>query len=86
MNPYAKVAYINLGDGDIIVERKVLSSSEVNKVKYHTVKDGETLQSIAFQYFGDSGYWGDIADINNILFPFEELYSGMQILIPDYKA
>lgn len=81
MNPYSTVAYINLGDGDIWVERKPYSS-DISELVYHTVKEGETIQSIAFQYYGDSGRWADICDVNTILNPFEELKGGMQLLIP----
>jgi len=83
MNPYSKVAYINLGDGDIWVERAINTGSTSNgNLRYHTVKEGETIQSIAFQYYGDSGRWADIADVNPIMNPFEDLYAGLQLIIP----
>lgn len=83
MNPYSTVAYINLGDGDIWVERKRFSGSSSNGAyRYHTVLEGETIQSIAFQYYGDSGRWADIADVNPILNPFEDLRAGLQLIIP----
>lgn len=49
----------------------------------HTVLEGETLQSIAFRYYGDSGKWGDIATFNGIINPFDlETYTVLQI--PNY--
>lgn len=50
----------------------------------HTVKDGETLQNIAYRYYGDSGKWYLIAEANKILNPFKELESGTLIRIPVY--
>lgn len=49
---------------------------------YHTVKDGETLQSLSYQYYGDSGYWGLICRANKILNPFTEIRPGQRLLIP----
>lgn len=49
---------------------------------YHTIKEGETLQSIAYQYYGDSGYWGLISRANKILNPFTEVIPGQRLLIP----
>lgn len=37
----------------------------------HILKEGETLQSVAFQYYGDSGYWHRIVAFNHIINPFE---------------
>jgi nucleoid-associated protein YgaU len=49
----------------------------------HTLLEGETLQSVAFRYYGDSGLWADIADANNIIDPFTEVYRGKQLIIPN---
>lgn len=80
MNPYSTYRLIDLGQGDVFLERPPLEASR-DKV-YHTILPGETIQSIAYKYYGDSGKWADICDMNNILFPFEELEEGMQLLIP----
>lgn len=55
----------------------ILSDSGVS----HTVVEGETLQSIAFRYYRDSGRWGDIATFNEIIDP-TELNSGTVLQIP----
>lgn len=80
MNPYSTYRIIQLSDTDIFLERSPLRASR-DKI-YHTVLQGETIQSIAYKYYGDSGKWADICDMNNILFPFEELKPDMQLLIP----
>lgn len=38
--------------------------------KVHIVKEGETFQSIAYQYYRDSGYWYRIVAYNKIINPF----------------
>lgn len=70
------------GSGDIIIEREAYVMPSLTPSAVHTVMEGDTLQSIAFQYYGDSGNWVAIADINNIGFQYRELEEGMQIVIP----
>lgn len=79
-NPYSNSVAILFDNGDIILERQI--QKKINNTLVHTVKEGETIQSIAFQYYGDSGYWVYICDVNNIFNPFVELEEGMQIYIP----
>lgn len=51
--------------------------------KLYTVKDdSETLQSIAAKFYGDSGKWYIIADVNKICNPFKEVYPGLILKIP----
>lgn len=68
-------------DGEYSLERidktNLLKASDVT----HAVIEGETLQSIAHKYYGDSGRWGDIASINEIIDPFD-ITSGMNLIIP----
>ena len=73
MNPYSGGYIIDFGDGDMILEKP----RTVN-----TTLEGETLQNIAFRYYGDSGYWTIIAEANNLFFPLRELEDGMEIIIP----
>lgn len=81
-SPYDDSFVLKYPDGDISVERNV--SPIYNDYVVHTVLEGETIQSIAFKYYGDSGLWGVIADANDILNPFEDLHSDMEIIIPNY--
>ena len=72
---------LNYPDGEYSLERLdityLLKASDVT----HTVIEGETLQSIAFKYYKDSGRWGDIATINEIVDPFD-IAPGMNLIIP----
>lgn len=82
-DPYTGGVTIDLGEGEVQVERSPLQPTYLNKFKaIHTVLEGETIQSIAFQYYGDSGYWMNICDVNSIYDPFEELKPGMELFIP----
>lgn len=83
-DPYGTSSVVyDLGDGDISLERvpKQVSITSTN-ITMHTVKEGETLQGIAFQYYGDSGRWVEIADLNSIYFSFRDLKVGMKLIIP----
>lgn len=80
-NPYKDAYIIDYKDGDVSLERipyTVLNSN----LTVHTVLPGETIQSIAYKYYGDSGLWYRIADINSIYNPFVEIQEGVQLYIP----
>lgn len=82
-DPYSNGFVVDLEDGDIMVERVPAQPTQLSNPKaVHTVLEGETIQSIAFQYYGDSGYWPVIADVNSIYNPFTDLKPNMQLYIP----
>lgn len=82
-NPYSNAYIINYNDGDTSLERREFTSQLTNgNSVVHTVKEGETIQSIAFQYYGSSSLWYKIADVNSIYNPFTELKEGLQLYIP----
>ena len=67
-------------DGESSVERVDKTYSLKSSNRSHTVLEGETLQSISFRYYGDSGRWGDIATFNGIIDPFSlEVGDSLQI-------
>lgn len=74
---------VQFDDGDIILERHSMALNPGQNFRAeHTVLEGETLASIANQYYGDSGYWVMIADVNSIYEPLNDLKPGMLLLIP----
>lgn len=80
-NLYTDAYIIDYKDGDVSLER--ISFTKLGSTdKVHTVKAGETLQSIAYRYYGNSGLWYRIADVNSIYNPFTEVVEGMQLYIP----
>lgn len=83
---YKNAYALNYGDGDYSLEAPIPSVPSSSNDIQHTVKDGETLQNIAFRYYGDSGKWYIIAEANGILNPFKELESGILIRIPSYGS
>lgn len=85
-SPYKNAYALNYGDGDYSLEAPIPSVPSSSNDIQHTVKDGETLQNIAFRYYGDSGKWYIIAEANGILNSFKELESGTLIRIPSYGS
>lgn len=85
-SPYNQAYVLNYGDGDYSLEAVQASVPSSSDDLQHTVKDGETLQNIAYRYYGDSGKWYLIAEANGILNPFKELESGTIIKIPVYAG
>ena len=81
-SPYENSYGLKYKDGDVSLERREEQYEITSKSFFHTVLEGETIQSIAFQYYGDSGKWYRIAYVNSIYNPFTELEAGMEILIP----
>lgn len=81
-SPYDNAYAVKYKEGDYSLEtrppRICISPDDVQ----HTVLEGETLQNIAFRYYGDSGKWYIIAEANNIMNPFEELHDGQILTIP----
>ena len=83
-SPYNNAYALKYNDGDYSLEAKPPVVPESSNDIQHTVKDGETLQNIAFRYYGDSGKWYLIAEANNILNPFQELEPYQILRIPMY--
>lgn len=81
-SPYSDAYILDYKDGDISLERHIPVFNNTSSTTVHTVIEGETLQSIAFRYYGDSGKWSKIADINGIFFPPRDLEVGSNIIIP----
>lgn len=80
-SPFSEANVINYGDGEFSLEGNFPNLISLAP-KTHTIREGETLASISYQYYGDSGYWGKIANYNNIINPFKEVIPGKQIMIP----
>lgn len=71
-------------DDDVtILVREPREYVESSNDRVHTVRQGETWQSIAFDKYGNSKYWHYITDINEIFNPFDDLPVGSSIIIPD---
>lgn len=82
VSPYTNCYAIDTEDGDLYVERRTFKRIPSDESIVHSVKEGETLQNIAFQYYGNSGYWGIIGDANNIYDAFNDIPAGTELIIP----
>ena len=83
-SPYDSGYIVHYPEGDYSLERNTPTIINSPSDKIHTLKEGETLQNIAYQQYGDSGKWYIIAEANQIGNPFRELKSGMKLRIPAY--
>ena len=85
-HPYESGYVIDYGDGDFSLEpdQGILRTGLSETL--HTLIEGETLHSIAYRYYGDSGLWYHIANANSIFNPWDinELYPGKILSIPNY--
>lgn len=74
MSPYDNSYSINV-QGEVLLspyDQSDLSNQASNNIlDTHIVKEGETLQSIANKYYGDSGAWYRILVFNGFIDPFE---------------
>jgi len=52
---------------------------------FHTIREGDSIDLLADQYYGDTRFWWIIADYNGLSFPLELPESGTVIRIPDYR-
>lgn len=83
-SPYDGAVALKYDEGDYSLEVTPPLVPHTSNDKQHTVMDGETLQNIAYRYYGDSGKWHLIAEANNILNPLAELEPYQLIRIPMY--
>lgn len=81
-SPYRDAVKLIYDDGSTSLERVEPVYLITGDEPIHTVVDGETLQSIAYFMYKDSGLWYKIADVNDITNPFTEVLPGMQLIIP----
>lgn len=74
---------VSYNEGDEALFRDDLEYSATIDDDYHTIKDGETLLSIAKdKYQGQDKYWYAIADVNPSIEDIFDLEVGKIILIP----
>lgn len=84
MGPYDNASEIYFPNGDVLLENESnysrINSNYLLNSDY-VIQEGDTLQSIAYSIYGDSGFWWIIAETNNILNPFEELVVGNTLTV-----
>ena len=83
-SPYDEGYILHYDEGDYSLEKDIPALIRTPDDKVHTLLEDETLHSLSFRYYGDSGRWYVIAEANGIMNPFKELKPGMKLIIPAY--
>lgn len=81
-NPYSTGFLVKLADDERALYRNKIKHTPSPKDIYHMVTYSDRLDTLAFQYYRNSKYWWIIADVNDVLNPFE-LTVGQTLIIPD---
>lgn len=84
-SPYSDSYGLSYDNGDVSLERVPYTHTSSDNDCIHTVMDGETLQNLAYQYYGDSGLWDIIADANGVINPLTDVTPGLILIIPNGK-
>jgi len=79
---------LRIGDGSdkgtVYYPRRILPPGGTRPLlTEHTVQEGDRLDLIAYQYYGDPLLYWEIADANNAMQPEELLRVGNRLLIPN---
>lgn len=82
MDPYRNATRLIYPNSDYSLEPNFPTQVKSYNYEMYTVKEGDTLQNIAYKYYGDSGYWHYIMEMNDIVNPFEEVVIGKLLKIP----
>lgn len=89
-NLYREATFVQFPDGTGVVVRPVFKWKSGEGDVYHTVRDNDTLPSIAYRYYGQrtknaDELWWVIAEANIINNPFDmAALRGKELLIPNY--
>lgn len=83
LSRYAELnTYYNSIDKKRYYETSKRLSKDISSYNLYTVKQGDSLDSIALKYYNNPLYWWIIADINNIVDSLT-LIKGKHLIIPD---
>jgi nucleoid-associated protein YgaU len=83
-NPYSVGSVLTFDEGDSLLKREPIQYVKSQRDRYYTVVEGDTIDAIAYEAYGNSKWWWVIADANKIDFGFE-LEEGTSLLIPDLE-
>jgi len=88
-NLYANGRVVQFKDGTHILIRDKLKFTDFIKFDYHTVIEDDELSAIAYKYYkskaqDSSKYWWVVADVNNIMKPYDiSDLIGKELVIPN---
>jgi nucleoid-associated protein YgaU len=81
---YAKSILYTGGGEEFLGARPRIDTAPRPDDRFHTVKEGDRIDLIAFSYLDDAALWWVICDYNDIFFPLE-LESGTVLRIPSLE-
>lgn len=65
--------------------KKLRRINKIDKAFTYTVKEGDRLDLLAYQFYGDPTRFWIICDANQPMFPLELMEPGKRIIIPQEK-
>jgi nucleoid-associated protein YgaU len=82
---YAKSVLYTGGGEEFLGARPRIDTSPRPDDRFHTVKEGDRIDLIAFSYLGDAALWWIVCDYNDIFYPLElEVGAVLRIPSPDH--
>jgi hypothetical protein len=81
---YAKSVLYTGGGEEFLGARPQIDTTPRPDDRFHTVKDGDRIDLIAFNSLGDAALWWIVCDYNDIFYPLE-LDVGMVLRIPSME-
>ena len=82
---YQALAAVNIDGQWSLAQRSIPPLADYPDSLFHVLKTGETLDQLAFTYYGREDLWWRIADANPTRFPLEWA-PGDTIVIPPLRA
>lgn len=83
---YSTGYLVDMGDDITVLKREKVQYRKSTASDFlYTLKDGDRLWDLAYQFYGDSKKWFIIADVNPIIENPLELTPGTKIIIPDLE-
>ena len=81
---YKDTVILNYGDRMINGSRALINTTPYSDDFYHTVRQGDRIDTIAYKYYGRADLWWVIADYNTLMFPLV-LEIGSSLRLPSTK-
>jgi len=65
-----------------VLDRFHFNVDSLRGFSYRSMREGIDLDLLAFDITGREGLWFYIADVNDIIDPFEKIEAGRQLIVP----
>lgn len=83
---YLTLSPVKTGEmgNNLFSTRPILSMDPHRTDRYHVTTETDSLESLAFKYYGNQEWWWVLADVNGIAFPMS-VEIGKVLRIPDIE-